>query len=110
MAYKRMPGPQQRKAYIGLTDAAALCPGNPDPCSLWRWARFGLRLATGERIKLHVYRAGARLWTTETDLRAFLDALTAADAARFGASDHRGNIAGHPGVSSPIARSLRRSD
>jgi hypothetical protein len=77
---------------LTLPAAARRCPrvgDNPSderqrhPAALWRWCRKGILARSGERVRLKHYRIGGRLYTTEADLVAFFDAVTAADAEHF---------------------------
>lgn len=68
---------------LTLSEAARLLPSRPHSCSLWRWARKGLRTRTGGRVFLRVVRFGARIYTSRKALLDFGEALAAADAEHF---------------------------
>lgn len=53
------------------------------PASIWRWARFGIVAANGERIKLPHKRIGARLFVERAALAAFTARLDASAEEHF---------------------------
>src|SRR5262245_57336026 len=68
---------------IGFAAAGRKYPGQRsnrfiDPSTVFRWARSGVRLPGGRRLKLECVRLGGRWLTSLEALQRFADALTAA--------------------------------
>lgn len=60
---------------VTLAQAAKLAPGGAvAPVSVWRWAKQGILDPEGKRVKLTVFKAGARLCTTQEALVEFFAA------------------------------------
>lgn len=59
----------------------AMVPGRPNPATVWRWARKGLRGHQGSRIKLKVWYVGRNPCTTQDAVREWLEAVTEARQA-----------------------------
>ena len=65
--------------YITLEEAAAKLPGKPAMCTVWRWARRGLRVNQANVVvKLQVVYIGRKLCTTEQWLEDFFRRVTEA--------------------------------
>lgn len=58
-------------------------PGNPNPSSRWRWATKGLSDGQGGKIRLQVWYAANRPYTTAAAVSEFLQRCTAAQMARI---------------------------
>ena len=69
--------------YITFEQAAKAAPGRPTASTIWRWARRGVHIKGGTKIRLRHIRAGARLYTTREWLDAFFHATAEADAEAF---------------------------
>lgn len=58
-------------------------PGSRNPSTSWRWITRGISGTDGERIRLQVWYVGRQPHTTETAVRDFIAAVTAARLARL---------------------------
>ena len=67
--------------YINMTQAAKSVPGRVSTQTVWRWARRGLRVPGGRRIRLKYIRVGARVLTRREWLTLFFEQLAEADLA-----------------------------
>ena len=69
---------------LSLPEVAHRAPGNPSPCTVWRWCRKGiLPRGGGQRIRLEHVRAGSRIFVPREALGAFFRATAEADAPHF---------------------------
>jgi len=65
--------------YITLREAVQYVPGRPNPTSIWRWCRHGVRTRSGKVLYLKHFRARGRIWTTPKWIEDFLDSLAEAE-------------------------------
>lgn len=68
---------------LTLAQAAASCSTKPDPASVWRWCRKGIKTSGGRRVRLEHVRVGGRIYTTEPAMERFFAAVAAADMEHF---------------------------
>lgn len=73
--------PISTEANIDCVKAAKIIPGRPSSDTVWRWMTKGVKLPNGERLRLDHIRVGGKLFTTETNVRDFIAANTAAHVA-----------------------------
>lgn len=64
--------------YLTLKEASEVLPGNPHPCTVYRWCRQGVPVrGTSGRTELrHIY-VGRRMFTSQEWIEEFLAALNA---------------------------------
>jgi hypothetical protein len=66
---------------VSLATAARSLPGRQNksvnPSTLWRWAREGVRIGQGQRVRLEVALCGARYVTSPGAVARFLGTLNA---------------------------------
>jgi hypothetical protein len=74
---------------ISFAQAAKLVPGNLNPIAIWRWAKKGIKLPSGDRIKLPYEKIGTRHFTTREALDEFLSESKQADREHFNTPRHR---------------------
>jgi hypothetical protein len=74
---------------IPLYDAFANF-GVKAPCNstVWRWVRIGMQGANGERIRLPVTYVGRKVYTTQADIRSWMQAVTEARYTQHGGQDN----------------------
>jgi hypothetical protein len=94
------------ETYLTLGKAARTLPGNPSPCSLWRWGRVGIKDRTGRRHFLELIRQGGKVFVTATALADFFARVSAADQSYFAARAERAEADAK--VLSPAPRSEAR--
>lgn len=67
-------------AGLGLAKAAQQLPGTDgrpvNPATVFRWCVSGVRVPTGERVRLEHARIGSRLFTSEMAVERFVMRLT----------------------------------
>jgi hypothetical protein len=63
---------------LSLSEAAAICPGQPNVATLWRWCLKGCR-----GIRLNSYVIGGRRFTDRASIEEFRQLTTAAAEARL---------------------------
>ena len=68
---------------ITLSQAAKLCPGRPHACSLWRWARQGIKARNGEHVRLEHIRCGGKIFTSPEALERMFAAIAERDVQHF---------------------------
>ncbi len=68
---------------LSLTQVARRFPHKPDPSSVWRWCRVGVKSRAGQRIKLGCIRAGGRVYVPAVAVDIFVRELAEADNAYF---------------------------
>ena len=73
--------------WLTRQEAVHHCPGAPeaapDPATIWRWARHGVRARNGERVYLRTLRRGGRMYLRSSWLDCFFERLRAADMDHF---------------------------
>ncbi len=67
------------KDYTTFDEAALICPGSPQPPTLARWRREGIKSRPGVIVKLKCVRVGKRFYTTEAWLQEFFDEVARLD-------------------------------
>ena len=72
---------------ILLSDARRLIPGYPSKNTVWSWVRRGLKLPSGERIRLPYSQVGGRIFTTPSDVERFLQDVAQARSDYFSHSE-----------------------
>ena len=76
--------------FLTLEQARAFVPGQLTYVAIWRWARYGLKVAGSDnRICLRHRRFGQVIYTTRQWIAEFGQALADADRAHF---DTTGNL------------------
>lgn len=69
-------------AYLSLSEAAKMFPGRGgrplNPATLTRWAINGVKLPSGERLRLRAKRIGSRWLTVAEWMHEFIESHTAA--------------------------------
>ncbi len=73
----------ENEILIELADAAKAAPGAPHVSAIWRWCRKGIKVRSGDRLRLDHVRVGGRIFTSRPALARFFKALAEADAAHF---------------------------
>ena len=58
-----------------LSEARELIPGRPSKNTVWAWVRHGLKIPSGDFIRLRAVRIGGRYFVTKSDLESFLQAV-----------------------------------
>lgn len=71
-------GEGQSLSEIARTIPTSRRGGRCSPATVWRWARDGVVLPSGERLYLEVARLGCRWLTSSAAVTRFLEAQTAA--------------------------------
>jgi hypothetical protein len=61
---------------LPLAEAARLLPKRPNPATLWRWRKKGVR-----GVRLQTVLIGGRRYVTRNALQQFIEAVTAAASA-----------------------------
>jgi Protein of unknown function (DUF1580) len=61
---------------LSLAEAARLLPKRPNPATLWRWRKKGVR-----GVRLQTILIGGRRYVTRAALQQFIEAVTAAASA-----------------------------
>lgn len=67
--------------FLGLSEAAQKTPGRPTTNCVWRWCDKGIRIRSGERVKLRHIRVGGKIFTTLAWLHEFWAALANREGA-----------------------------
>ena len=62
---------------LTLAEAATCFPKRPNPATLWRWRKKGVR-----GVKLETVLIGGRRYVSRTALRQFIEAVTAAASGK----------------------------
>lgn len=81
--------------YLSCAEAARLCPGSikPNPATIWRWARKGVRARNGKRVCLEHVRVGAKIYIPPEAIPAFFKAIADADSEHFQAVADAADVA-----------------
>jgi hypothetical protein len=74
--------------FLTCAQAARQCPQSPtpNPATIWRWARKGVKARNGKRVCLEHVRAGAKVLIPEGALTTFFKAIADADSEYFRAA------------------------
>ena len=67
------------KDLMTFTEAAQICPGSPDPTTVSRWRRAGIKTRSGVIVRLQCLRSGKQYYTTEKWLREFFNKVAELD-------------------------------
>lgn len=82
LAVERAGGPVKKEPeLLDLNTIRRQVPGRPSKIAIWRWCRHGILSRSGKRVRLEHRRIGGVLFTTESWLAAFFEALTRDDLA-----------------------------
>lgn len=68
---------------IDLDEAANISPGRPSRSTVWRWARYGIKLRNGQAVRLEHVIVGKKLHTSRQWLQAFWKNLADASISSF---------------------------
>lgn len=69
--------------FLNMAQAARLCPGQPHPSAVWRWARRGIKSRAGGRVYLDHVRVGGEIFVTQDALDKFFVELAVSDRPHF---------------------------